>query len=285
MYFRLRGKEISTQEQILGKWFKQGWMSMQARLPLQPNSDLGSAKHFEGCIFKYTHTSKAILIHQILSSFIAFKYLTCHHLLVCWWSCNLHSYPKRSARTSGFQTRGTQDVKNCTGSVNFFRASGHTPLPKKDMSDRKRKFSQKNIWIFLKELRKHVVFLLTLSFGMTKSASQYVNLEHVIARSEKLRFRSALASHSGQILKFFCSFLWHLAWSWRKHCESCNVLQRGLKIDIYCHKIIFFSPPGSAPPLPLPRVTEQHPGSPLVSGAIFQMKLILHEGSIERSSH
>ena len=37
---------------------------------------------------------------------------------------------------------------------------------------------------------------------MTKSASQCVNLERVI----KLRLRSALVSHSGQILKNFVHF-------------------------------------------------------------------------------
>ena len=75
----------------------------------------------------------------------------------------------------------------------------------------------------------------------------------------------SLRSNFGQILIFFGSFLWHPGQSWRKHCKSCNTLQHGSKIDIYCCKKIFFSPPGWTPPLP--RVTEQHPGSPLKKSA------------------
>ena len=74
----------------------------------------------------------------------------------------------------------------------------------------------------------------------------------------------SLRSNIGQILIFFGSFLWHLAQSWRKHCKSCNTLQHGLKIDIYCCKNKFFLALRTGPP-PLPRVTEQHPGSPLLN--------------------
>ena len=99
-------------------------------------------------------------------------------------------------------------------SVNFFRASGHTPLSpflKRICQTEKGNFLKKTFEFSRKSYM--FFFLLTLSFGMTKSASQCVNLERVIARSEKLRFRSALVSHSGQI---FCSFLWHPARTLRK---------------------------------------------------------------------
>ena len=47
------------------------------------------------------------------------------------------------------ESRGSRDVENCTGSVNFFTASGSTPLPpslpKMDMSDRKREFPKKHM--------------------------------------------------------------------------------------------------------------------------------------------
>ena len=60
----------------------------------------------------------------------------------------------------------------------------------------------------------------------------------------------------------FWFFLWHPGQSWRKHCKSCNTLQHGLKIGIYCCKILFFLALWAGPPS-LPRVMEQHPGSPL----------------------
>ena len=91
-------------------------------------------------------------------------------------------------------------------------------------------------------------FLLTLSFGMTKSASQCVNLECVIARSEKLRFRSALVSHSRQTLNFFVHFFG---------------IRLEVEIDIYCCQIIIILALRDRAGLPLPQVTEQHLGSPL----------------------
>ena len=69
--------------------------------------------------------------------------------------------------------------------VNFFRASGGIPLPKKDSQTEKGNFSKKTFKFFL---RKHV------NAEINKWAPQCVTLEHVIARSAKLRFRRALAS-------------------------------------------------------------------------------------------
>ena len=143
------------------------------------------------------------------------------------------------------------------GSVNFLEHQVIPLLPpflKRICQTKKENFFKKTFeffqktFEFLKRATKTFFFLLTLSFGMTKSASQCVNLECVIAHSEKLRFRQSLRSDFGQMFKIFCSFLWHLAQSWRKHCKSCNTLQRGLKIDIYCCKFIFFSPLGWTSP-------------------------------------
>jgi hypothetical protein len=48
----------------------------------------------------------------------------------------------------GFHTRGPKDLKNDTGSVNFFKHFKGTPPspypPKRDMSDPKRQFQEKH---------------------------------------------------------------------------------------------------------------------------------------------
>ena len=74
----------------------------------------------------------------------------------------------------------------------------------------------------------------------------FLNLE--CACSEKLRFRSALVSHSGQT-NF--EFFWFISLaSGSKLKETLQKLQHWLKIDIYCYKNNFFSPPGWTPLLP-----------------------------------
>ena len=82
---------------------------------------------------------------------------------------------------------------------------------------------------------------------------------------------------------FFGSFLWHPGQSWRKHCKSCNTLQHGLKINIYCCKNIIFLALRAGPP-PLPRVTEQHPGSPLANTGVTLNNINYHGGGIPRPS-
>jgi len=66
------------------------------------------------------------------------------------------------ARTLGRmnQTRGSKDLKNYTGSVNFFKPWYVTPppplLPKIDMSDQKRQFQEKHIaFLVLKEWEEY----------------------------------------------------------------------------------------------------------------------------------
>ena len=58
------------------------------------------------------------------------------------------------------QTRGSKDLKNYTGSVNFFKPWYVTPppplLPKIDMSDQKRQFQEKHIaFLVLKEWEEY----------------------------------------------------------------------------------------------------------------------------------
>jgi len=52
--------------------------------------------------------------------------------------------------------RGSKDLKNYTGSVNFFKPWYVTLLPKIDMSDRKRQFQEKHIaFLVLKKWEKY----------------------------------------------------------------------------------------------------------------------------------
>ena len=64
-------------------------------------------------------------------------------------------------------TRGAWDVKNCTGSVNFFKALGLTPLPpKKGYVRPKKEISEKNICPRVVENKKSRMSLLNLEFNM-----------------------------------------------------------------------------------------------------------------------
>ena len=63
-------------------------------------------------------------------------------------------------------TRGSWDVKLCTGSVNFFKVLGLTP-PKKDMSNRKRKFPKKKYLQIVIKNKIFERFLLNLELNMT----------------------------------------------------------------------------------------------------------------------
>ena len=75
-------------------------------------------------------------------------------------------------------TRGAQDVKNCTGSVNFFKALGLPPPPKKDMLDQKRKFQKKNISLIVIKKENFGRFLFNLEFNMTITSIYEVFLQN-----------------------------------------------------------------------------------------------------------
>ena len=66
-----------------------------------------------------------------------------------------------------FRSRGAQDVKNCTGSVNFFKALGLTPPPKKGYVRPKKEISEKNICPRVIENKNSEMSLLNLKFNMT----------------------------------------------------------------------------------------------------------------------
>ena len=68
----------------------------------------------------------------------------------------------------GVTARGAWDVKNCAGSVKFFKVLGLTPSPpKKNMSARKRKFLKKKSPIVIKNKNKK---LLDLELNMTMTS-------------------------------------------------------------------------------------------------------------------